>query len=94
MQHVARVYRAAFPDLHLAIEETLAVDDAVVVRVTERGAHLGPFLGTPPTGRRVVWRWIGIYRVRGGQLVECWGVIESAELLRQLGLVSGPTSAS
>jgi predicted ester cyclase len=88
IRFVATTYRTAFPDLHLAIEEMLAIGDTVVVRVRETGTHLGPFLGAAPTGRHVGWTWIGIYRVRDGRLVERWGVIESLDLLRQLGLVA------
>lgn len=93
IRYVAGVYRTAFPDLRLTIEEILTIDDKVVVRVRETGTHLGPFLGAAPTGRRVAWTWIGIYRVRYGRLVERWGVIESLDLARQIGLVT-PTGVA
>jgi predicted ester cyclase len=92
VKHVATMYRTAFPDLRLTIEEMLAVEDRVIVRVRETGTHLGPLLGAAPTGRRVEWTWIGIYRIDNGRLAERWGVIENLHLLQQIGLVSPPQS--
>jgi len=83
--HVARLYRTAFPDLKLSIERMISEGDCVAVHVREEGTHLGPFEGIAPTGRRVVWDWIGIYRVAGGKLVERWGRIDTQLLYEQLG---------
>ena len=46
--------RAAFPDLHLTLEDQIVVGDQVVARWTARGTHRGPFMGVPATGRAVV----------------------------------------
>lgn len=83
--HVARLYRTAFPDLKLRIERMISEGDWVAVHVREEGTHLGPFEGIAPTGRRVAWNWIGIYRVAGGKLVERWGRIDTQILYEQLG---------
>lgn len=82
--HVARLYRTAFPDLKLSVERMISEGDCVAVHVREEGTHLGPFEGIAPTGRRVVWNWIGIYRVAGGKLVERWGRIDTQILYEQL----------
>ena len=48
--------RAAFPDLHVAIEDLMSEGDRVAVRVTVSGTQRGVFMGTiPPTGKRVTW---------------------------------------
>src|SRR5579875_676053 len=36
---------AAFPDLHLAVEDIIAEGDKVVVRNTVTGTHRGPYMG-------------------------------------------------
>ena len=40
--------RAAFPDLHMTIEDQIAEGDRVVTRWTARGTHTGEFQGIPP----------------------------------------------
>ena len=45
--------RRAFPDLRAHIEDIVAAQDTVAVRVRFRGTHSGEFLGFSPTGRSV-----------------------------------------
>lgn len=85
VKHVARIYRTAFPDLHLSVERMIGEGDLVAVQVNEEGTHRGDFQGVPPTERRVRWSWIGIYRVLNGKLVERWGQIDTQALYEQLG---------
>jgi steroid delta-isomerase-like uncharacterized protein len=74
----------AFPDLGVAIEDTLAEDDRVAVRATWRGSHLGAFRGVPASGRRIEFSAMEIWRVEAGKIRERWTsadirrVIESA----------------
>lgn len=76
---------AAFPDWHIDIEDLIAEGDKVVVRATGHGTHRGEFMGISPTGKRVSVRWIAIYRVEYGKLVEHWQNIDDLGLLKQLG---------
>lgn len=85
VKHVARLYRSAFPDLHLSVERMIAEGDWVTVHVREQGTHRGVFQGIAPTGHHVIWTWIGIYRIAGGRLIERWGRIDTQELYEQLG---------
>ena len=78
-------FRAAFPDLHIQIEEMIEADSRVVYRFTARGTHDGPFMGVPASGRKVEIQGIGIDRVREGKTVERWLQYDSAGLLQQLG---------
>ncbi len=45
--------RHAFPDLQAHVEDIVAAQDKVAVRVRFRGTHSGEFLGFPATVRRV-----------------------------------------
>jgi len=45
------MYLAAFPDLHLTIEDMVAEGDKVITRFTSRGTQKRAFVGIPPTGR-------------------------------------------
>ena len=43
----------AFPDFKANIDDMIAKDDKVVIRMTWTGTHEGEFMGVPPTGRIV-----------------------------------------
>ncbi len=60
----------AFPDLRFRIDEMIAEGDKVVVRWTQSGTHLGPFLDNPPTGKMVTYSGINIFRVADGEIKE------------------------
>lgn len=78
--------RTAFPDLKVTVEDSVAVDDKVWMRVTCSGTHLGQFKGLPPTGRRFEITEIHIGRFQNGIGVEHWGVADMLRLLEQLGI--------
>ena len=79
-----RAMRAAFPDLHVQIEDMLGEGDEVVTRQTFSGTHRGEWLGVPATGRAVSWAVIDIVRLEHGRLVEHWAVADLQGLLAQL----------
>ena len=81
---------AAFPDLRADIHQQLRDGDTVVTRKTFSGTHRGEFMGMPPTGRSVSFDVIDIVRVRDGQLVEHWNVVDQMALMTQLGAIPAP----
>ncbi len=66
------VYRAAFPDLHVSVEDQVAESDTVATRWAARGTHRGAFLGMPPTGDEVAVSGIEFDRIIGGRIDEAW----------------------
>jgi steroid delta-isomerase-like uncharacterized protein len=48
-----RMQRAAFPDLHMDVEDVVANGDKAVARVKYTGTNRGAFMGMPATGKRV-----------------------------------------
>jgi predicted ester cyclase len=81
---VLDVVRAAFPDVHVTINDLVASGDRVGVRFTAKGTHLGTFAGIPATGREVQWTANVIYRMADRQIVEAWTVWDAAGLLQQI----------
>ncbi|MDQ2812759.1 MAG: ester cyclase [Actinomycetota bacterium] len=77
--------RHAFPDLQAHIEDIVAAQDKVAVRVRFRGTHCGEFLGFPATGHTVEYLSHEFYRIAGGLIAEEWICSDMATLLRQLG---------
>ena len=87
-----RMYRAAFPNLHMEPEDVLASGDKVVIRVRATGTHQGEFMGMPPTGKDVDVQLIDIIRFGGdGLATEHWGVVDLLAMMQQLGAIpDGP----
>lgn len=79
-------YRTAFPDMRIAIDELLAVDDGTVLLFTLTGTHRGELLGNAATHRPVEVHGIVISRIRDGLVLEEWEILDRLTLLEQLGL--------
>jgi steroid delta-isomerase-like uncharacterized protein len=76
--------RRAFPDLEAHIDDLLAAEDRVAVRVSFSGTHAGEFQGIPATGRTIHYVSHEFYRVENGVIAEEWICSDMASLLRQL----------
>lgn len=63
-------YRRACPDLRLTVEDLSAEGDAVVVRWTLTGTHLGEYDGVAPTNKAVKSTGITIYHFADGKIVD------------------------
>ena len=81
---------AAFPDLHMAVDDVLAEGDKVVVQTTLSATHEGPFLGIAQTGRRFAQRQVHVLRIADGKVVEHWAVRDDLAMLQQLGVAPVP----
>jgi steroid delta-isomerase-like uncharacterized protein len=80
-------FHAAFPDVEVTFEDVIAEDDKVVIRWTLRGTHERELLGIQPTGKKVAWTGITIYRLARGKVLEERGEEDALGLLRQLGVI-------
>jgi steroid delta-isomerase-like uncharacterized protein len=94
VKHNLAIFRTAFPDVHLTIEDMLAEGDRVVARYTAHATHTGEFFGIPATGKQVVVTGISLSRIAGGKIVEQWGNQDDLGMLQQLGVVPPPGQAS
>jgi predicted ester cyclase len=79
-KQLAQMYRNAFPDVVMTIDEQIAEGDTVVTRFTARGTHRGELAGVAPSGRFVTVPCIAIDRIADGRIVG------SFELFDQLGM--------
>ncbi len=84
------MFRAAFPDLQISIEDQIAEGDKVVGRVTLHGTHQGDFRGMSPTGKAITVTGIRIDRITKGKVVEHWASFDQLGMLQQLGAVPTP----
>ena len=91
-KRVVQLWRTAFPDWHMTIEELVAERDIVANRFTTRGTHQGLLLGIPPTGRPITVKGMEFHRVRDGKVAESWISDDIPGILVQLGIVKMPTA--
>ena len=56
-------------DMAVTEHDVLEAGDTLVIRGTFEVTHSGEFLGVAPTGRRVSFDWIDMYRVADGLIV-------------------------
>lgn len=86
-------FRAAFPDMHVTLQDEVAEGDKVVTRGVFRGTHRGEFMGVPPTSKQVEVKYIDIWRVENGKLTENWVQLDLLGLLQQLGAIPAPAGS-
>jgi predicted ester cyclase len=80
-------FLASFSDVHMRIVELIAEGETVVGRFACSGTHTGAWLGHPATGRRFSnVAEVYFFRVVDGRIVRAWGLEDTADRLRQLGL--------
>jgi steroid delta-isomerase-like uncharacterized protein len=87
VKQVIAAYRAAFPDVHITIEDLVSEGDKVAERWTMRGTHKGEFAGIPATGKQVTSTGLVIVRIADGKVAEIWGASDQLGLMRQLGAI-------
>jgi steroid delta-isomerase-like uncharacterized protein len=87
----ATLYRTAFHDFRLNIENLYAEDETVVARWSCRGVHKGELNGIAPTGKQFAITGVTIARFSNGKIVEGFVNWDALGLMRQLGVVPEPT---
>jgi len=70
IKQIVPMFRSAFPDLEITIDDQVAEGDKVSSRTTMRGTHKGEIFGIPPTGKSVAMTGMTMVRVSDGHLVE------------------------
>jgi len=85
-QQLIGMWRAAFPDFHMTIEDLVAEGSLVANRFTTRGTHLAPLMGISPTGKPVVVHGQELHRLADGKVAETWVCDDVPSILVQLGV--------
>jgi predicted ester cyclase len=79
------MYRAAFPDVRITVDDVIASGDKVVLRWRSEGTHRGELAGYAPTGARGSVTGISIDLWKDGKVIESWSEWDNLGLARQLG---------
>ncbi|MBI5961353.1 MAG: ester cyclase [Chloroflexi bacterium] len=82
------MYITAFPDFDTPPQIVIAEGDYVMLYGPATGTHLGDFMGLPPTGKKLQWSGVSIYRFnQEGKIVERWQELNALGLMQQLGVI-------
>jgi predicted ester cyclase len=80
-------------DLRYSLESVLAESDIVVARGQFGGNQAGRIMGIAPTGKRITYPFIYVFRFENGKIKEWWGDFDSYfSMMTQLGLELRPKS--
>ena len=80
-------FLGSFTGVRMEVVELVAEGDTVVGRFACSGTHSSEWLGHPATGRRFTdVAEVYFFRVVDGRIVRAWGLEDTADRLRQLGL--------
>jgi steroid delta-isomerase-like uncharacterized protein len=87
------MFRTAFPDLQVTVEDIIAKGDKVWAYTTMRGTNKGEFMGMPATGKKIDVKGVDIVRFANGKAVEHRGVSDDLTMMQQLGVIPMPGQA-
>jgi steroid delta-isomerase-like uncharacterized protein len=81
------MFRAAFPDMNVNLEEVLGDGDKVVTRGFFSGTHKGEFMGVPASGASINVKYIDVWRIQDGKITDNWVRLDLLGLMQQVGAV-------
>ncbi len=82
------LYRAAFPDLHITVDEVIADQDTVLLRWTARSTRPGEPDSSESCRTRSMLTGVTISRLAGGQVMESATHWNRTAVLARLGVLS------
>ena len=85
VRQVVSMFRAAFPDLRITIEDQIAEGDKVCSRSTMRGTHKGVTFAIPATHKTIMMSGLTMVTIVDNRLVESWVKNDVMGLMAQLG---------
>ncbi|HSE18866.1 MAG TPA: ester cyclase [Pyrinomonadaceae bacterium] len=81
------VFREAFPNMIIVVEDMVAEGDKVAARCSVRARHEGDFMGIAATQAPVEFTGMTIVRIDNGKIVEAWNNFDFQTLHKQVGLI-------
>src|SRR5690242_5159635 len=62
------VWRVAFPDWFIDVQDMVAEGDKVSARYVASGTHQGDFMNFPPSGKKITVTGMNLFRLENGKL--------------------------
>jgi len=77
----------AMPDFNYTIKKIVAEGDTVMMYSTTTATHSREWLGNPPTGNKLNFDVVDIFRIENGKIAEHWDVADTLKLFTQVGKI-------
>ncbi|MEB3180629.1 MAG: ester cyclase [Nostocaceae cyanobacterium] len=74
----------AFPDIKVVIDDLIEENDKVVFRGRFSATHLGEFVGIAPTGAKVEFEALEIFKIENQKITESWGYWPMDTIINQI----------
>lgn len=84
LKDVVQAWLQGFPDLQVQNERVIAESDSVSIQWHAQGTHQGEFKGRQPTGKKVSYSGVTVYRIKNSKIVEYWAYLDMQQLLKQI----------
>ncbi len=84
---VLKMFRSAFPDLRIKLDDQIVEGDKVATRFVIQGTQKGDLMEIRATGKPIRVTGISIIRFANGKAVEEWIEEDSLGLMHQLGVL-------
>jgi steroid delta-isomerase-like uncharacterized protein len=75
----------SFPDVQVSIEDVLAHEDRVLMRVVYQGTHKGRQKGFPASGKEILVSGLELFLIMDGRIVHHWHEMDHLGMLTQIG---------
>ncbi|MBK9748417.1 MAG: ester cyclase [Anaerolineae bacterium] len=86
-KQVLAMFRSAFPDLKVTVDDVIGEDDWTCLMWHGDGTHTGDMMGIPATGKAVHVTGIDVLKLENGKIKERWAEIGAFSLMQQLGVI-------
>ena len=80
-------FGSSFSNMHYKTLALTADDERVAARFLVEVDHTGEYLGVPPSGKRVSFTGMALYRIRDGRIAETWLHLDGLSFLGQIGAI-------
>lgn len=84
MKKIVAAWFTAYPDLIVKQMAAMSENDLAIIHWEAKGTHKGEFKGRQPTGKKVAYDGVTVYRIREGKIVEYWAYLDMHYLLSQI----------
>jgi predicted SnoaL-like aldol condensation-catalyzing enzyme len=86
-KHFFEIMFKAFPDFSYTMKKIISEGDIVMMWSTTTGTHNGMFIDNPPTGNKLNFDVVDIFRIENGKIAEHWDVADTLKLFTLVGKV-------
>lgn len=86
LKEVVKTWQRAFPDLKVENLHVFRSEDCVSIHWKAEGHQKGAFRGIEPTGKKVAYSGVTLYRLKEDKIIEYWAYLNLNHIIDQLSL--------